>query len=76
MSTLQLWRRLLAAVKSSAGISKIVLTINGISLSTRLNSKIKNGANCLQLAPFGFVPHKGQITKHFMEDLSRLAYWK
>jgi len=36
----------------------------------------KNGANCLQLAPFGcVVTRKGQITNHFMEDLKRLAYW-
>ncbi len=36
----------------------------------------KNGANCLQLAPFGFVTFSSQFTNHFMNDLKKLAYFK
>jgi hypothetical protein len=39
-----------------------------------LFNDIKNGTNCLELAPFGCVTATGQIPMHFMEDLKRLAY--
>ncbi|WP_262695466.1 hypothetical protein [Flavobacterium anhuiense] len=35
----------------------------------------KNGANCLQLAPFGFVTGTGQISTSFLDDLKRLAFY-
>ncbi|WP_433830497.1 hypothetical protein [Flavobacterium anhuiense] len=37
--------------------------------------KKKNGANCLQLAPFGVVTSARQISTKILDDLKQLAYY-
>ncbi|MFB9080086.1 hypothetical protein ACFFLS_12675 [Flavobacterium procerum] len=47
-------------------------------MSKKLSLVNKNGANCLQLAPFGFVTGQDrtrQISTSFLDDLKILAYY-